>query len=537
MIKHRRRMTRGLATLITLTALGVPLSALQAQSTQPAEADAAGAKPAQGQRAGIVTGDRVNVRSGSDRNYYPVTQLNRGDKIVVVDEEYGWYEILPPEKTYSLVEKTYLAVEEGSQTGVANEITWVKAGSEMSNRRYANQAKLRPGDKVQILGQTEDGDFYKIVPPKGATLWIHGDFVDLTGRVEAAGGPTPRQVRADDAVTVKPGELLSGTPNQTVTMETTNTSPTTQPVLTGTSTVDLSPDEIDTTPIRSPGETIEQNFAVTQSIVESDQANLTQSQMEIKAIEAEIEAEKVKPFREQSYDSIIARLEALAAREGDEEEITRRYANARLMLIRRHLEVINALISVRSLTTTAISAADEKERERSRIRAAEAIPADRVVVEGEVQASTIYRGEGSRPKRWRIVERPEPSRKTRDVDVPATRTIAYIELPPGSTLNPSQYIGKYVGIRASQRRYLRDAIPPIPIYTVENIVDMADRRFIQTPTTRPAGSGSPIDNRFITPAAGTSRRAVEASPDNVAIVTPLPGPAESKPSTSGSSTR
>jgi len=470
--------------------------ASRAQETQPASE--AGTRATRREnapqgRVGIVTGDRVNVRSGSDRNYYPVTRLNAGDKVVVVGEEYGWLEILPPEGTYSLIEKTYVTRKGDGNRGTVNESVWVRAGSTMSPRRYARQVKLDRGASVTILGESEDGDFYRIVPPKGATLWITGDYVDLTGRTEAAASPA-----SPDLEPVEPGTLLDepGAPG-TIPEAATTTTRESSTVVTET------PEGITRT------ETIER----TQTRTTNEDKFQSQYQIEIKALEAEIAAEAAKPLRDQEYTSILERLETLAAQE--EDELTQKYAQARRKQIQQHVDLIDTLKRVETLTSTAIEKANTRQRERARIQAEEAISPDNIVATGEIEVSAIYRGQSNRPQRWRLVEKPDPSQRVRDVETFAPRTVAYLELPANSTLDLNDYIGKYVGIRATKRRYIREAIPPIPVYTVEDVVVMEDRRPTGSTATQPAGSGRSR------PGQRERNRAVVASPESSRISAPV----------------
>ena len=72
-------------------------------------------------KIGRVKGMNVYVRSGFNQNYYPVTKLNRGHKVTVVDEEFGWLKIIPPAGTHSLIEKTSVdRLGTDKNTGVVN---------------------------------------------------------------------------------------------------------------------------------------------------------------------------------------------------------------------------------------------------------------------------------------------------------------------------------------------------------------------------------------------------------------------------------
>jgi|GEM_PF-732932 len=417
-----------------------------AQSTQPALVSASGGetssaavpKKITGKQVGVITGDNVYVRSGFSTGYYPVTKLNRGTEVVVVDREFGWLKILPPAGTHSLVDKTYIDVLD-KKTGVANGRVWVYAGSTIDKRRYAKQVKLEKGNRVEIIGETAEGDFYKVVPPAGAHVWVSGDFVDLTGKTARAGRPTPKGFEP-----VRPGDLKL-----------------TQKSLPSEKAVPDSPasDRKDATD--ASGRAAKTVTGQATPAASADRSSSLSSaftgkyQVMIDAIQAEIAAESSRPLTERNFEPLLLKLEAVA--DQTEDEVAQLYAQTRMKQLRDHMEVIAAVREMRDLRENAVSKADEAARRRELIRARSIPPMDTIAVRGEIRVSGIYDGSGSRPKRWRVV------------DTADNRTLAYIEVSEGSPIDPVQYYGKYVGIRASERRLLRGTIPPAPIYTVEEI--------------------------------------------------------------------
>ncbi|HOB73223.1 MAG TPA: hypothetical protein PKG54_01740 [Phycisphaerae bacterium] len=414
----------------------------QAQTTAPA----AEASTTRGPQQAKIKGDNVYVRSGSHQNYYPVTKLNRGDPVTVVGSQYGWMEILPPSGTFSLIDKTY--VDRSDDTGTVNEACWVYAGSNLDDRRYAKQVKLKRGDKVHILGESPDGAFYKIEPPEGAHLWVKGDFVE--GATVADSTPAPKEPER-----VAPGELkLPG--DEPLTRE---ESPSVTRDLADQS-------EGSGIVVRSSGRQPSARRTVRKEKPGPVKAT-EKYQLQIDAIEAEMTAIRGKPGNEEGYRKIVSKLQPIADQR--EDEIASLYATARIKQIQAYLDAQEGLRRIDRLREEAIANADRLAAERARIpKPRPVIPGDEIVVKGEIRVSTIYEGTGGRAKRWRIVEQ--------GAGVSA-RTLAYIELPPGSPINPVDYYGKYVGIRASARQVLSDANPPIPIYTVSEIVVLdADSR-------------------------------------------------------------
>lgn len=159
-------------TLPTLAIIVFGLLAPPDQQPAPVEQQA---PPPASIKIGEVTGDEVHLRSGPGVNYYPVARLHKGDRVVIVERKPAWVGVAPPSSTYSLVAKLFVDAD-GQGRGVINgDRVWVRAGTELSDDKYAKQTRLSKGARVTIVGQS--GEFHKIVPPKGAILWISEDYV------------------------------------------------------------------------------------------------------------------------------------------------------------------------------------------------------------------------------------------------------------------------------------------------------------------------------------------------------------------------
>ena len=418
-----------------LAVLTLACPALLAQSTPPA-ADVPGGEP------GVVKGENVYVRSGFSTNYYPVAKLNTGDRVTIAGSEFGWLKIVPPAGCFSLVDKEFVdRVDE--RTGVLNDTAWVYAGSDIDNRRYARQIKLGKGSRVEILGETADGAVLKIVPPPGAFVWINGDFVTRgPGAAQPAGSGKVEPIKA--------GELKLAQ------------KPATRPAVAAVTT-----------------------RPSLRAAQERELAALDELQATVSAIEAEIKAEMAKPPSERSFGGILAKLRPLAAQE--EDEVARLYAESRIKQIDAQSELISAVEEIRELTRRAITDADREAAARAQIRSDNVFRTDDIAVRGEIRVSGIYSGLERRPKRWRVVD---PSND---------RTLAYIEVPEGSPIDPVQYYGKFVAIRASARELLHGTVPPVPIYTVSEIT-VQDPATAAMPGRTMEASGQP---QLVPPASET----------------------------------
>lgn len=439
--------TRRVAWMFWVITVGFVASAL-GQSTQPAGSG--------GLVQGKIKGTNVNVRAGSDTNYYIITKLNRGDTVSIVRELFGWVEILPPQGCFSVVDKNYVD-KAADGTGTLNGDAWAYAGSLVEERRYAKQVQMKKGEKVQILGETADGKCYKINPPEGATVWVSGDFVDRPGGTASPGTDKPVVER------IPPGEL-----------NLTSVEPATRPV--------REPALRNVAPESRPSMKEEIFKAEGLDAVKPDLLNTKnpKHQSMITNIESKIGAEHAKPAAQRNFEQFIKDLQPLASQ--SEDEVARLYADTRIKQIRSQVEAAKALEELKKLRAEAITEADamRAELERKRAQRIREFPTDWIDVRGEIQMSGIYDGAGGRPKRWRVVE----------PGMTPAKTLAYIEVPEGSSINPSEYERKYVAIKAEVRKQIRDTAPPVPVYFIREI-SVAEPPARGTPPagvmTQPAG--------------------------------------------------
>ena len=142
---------------------------------------------------GTVTGNNVYIRSKGDPTAYRCGKVGKSTVVVVVAREGDWLQIVPPEGVFSIISKNFVqrtADDWGTVTGTP---VHIRAGSSPNvggtQRHDAIQGYLSEGHEVEIIG--EGSDFYKIVPPGGAYVWISANYVRLPGQ------PAPEE-RADE---------------------------------------------------------------------------------------------------------------------------------------------------------------------------------------------------------------------------------------------------------------------------------------------------------------------------------------------------
>ncbi len=130
-------------------------------------------------KAGVLTGDKVRVRTGPDTKHKILLELRKGTKVAVIGKKDGWYQIEMPREVILWISKNYIKEvrEGGALMGeVTGEKVNVRTGIE---REDVVVGQVNKGNKVRIVG-TKNG-WYKIRPPKGFTAYMSAKFVKLEG--------------------------------------------------------------------------------------------------------------------------------------------------------------------------------------------------------------------------------------------------------------------------------------------------------------------------------------------------------------------
>ncbi len=202
---------------------------------------------------GLITADRVYVRSGPAGIYYPVCYLQKDQQVIVREVLKGkndWAKIEPTAQCFSYIAKEFVELKElerpiaarveategmedtpaapAVRTGmmgtdlaalvgkeaIMGEVTGnavrVRAGSMRIAPEMATQVqlKLNKGDKVRVIGVRDN--YYKIISPSNAYFWVSLDFIK---KLE---GATPEQfeqvrqlARRDVAMMIEPEKFQS----------------------------------------------------------------------------------------------------------------------------------------------------------------------------------------------------------------------------------------------------------------------------------------------------------------------------------------
>jgi len=155
-----------------------------------------------------IIGNDVNIRSGPGTNYYSCGKLNKGDRVEIVSEQFGWSRIVPPAGSFSWISMQYISINLYNPTigTVTGDNVRVYAGSDYVEPMHSTseQGRLKRGDKVKLMGEEKD-DYYKIAPPSAAYLWVSTQYTKPATPVIQTPPPAPETTA--DANTVVPKEI------------------------------------------------------------------------------------------------------------------------------------------------------------------------------------------------------------------------------------------------------------------------------------------------------------------------------------------
>ncbi len=363
---------------------------------------------------GEVTGDNVYVRSRDGQNWYPTAKLNKGDRVQVHDERFGWLKIRPPKGSFCYIDKTFV-IREGEGKGVVKgDNVYVRAGSQIpayERKKNCVVAQLSKGAEIEILSEHPDG-YYRIVPPKDAYYWISRQYV----RPVSEGAAPEEPSLAKSAAEADEESLVPVTPptiEQTTEARRSPTTKAAEPETPGIITRDTKRAE------PTPKPKAEQP----PKLVDFWQKRLDLVDAEFKA------ALKRRPLQAEEFEALRKRFEPIANQ--TQEDVPAQYAKIRLQQIGSVIE----RIEIRKRLDRITSALDKKKGSTATRPAAAPRREPLYDFQGKLVRSFAFEG------RYRIV------------DPVSGKTTVYLEFPADSEMRPNQYVGRIVKVRVKSKRY------------------------------------------------------------------------------------
>lgn len=155
---------------------------------------------------GEITGSEINVRSGPGMNFYSCGKISSPLRVIVAEQKFTWVRILPPPGSFSWIFKQYVQTDANKpDVGiVTGDNVRVYAGTEDLEpmRSDSIQITLTKGQKVRIIGKAV-GDYYKIAPPEGASLWTSSQYVKFIRKADGMDLKLPAQTENKPTTTIE----------------------------------------------------------------------------------------------------------------------------------------------------------------------------------------------------------------------------------------------------------------------------------------------------------------------------------------------
>lgn len=118
----------------------------------------------------VVSADNVNLRATASEQSEVVSQVHQDAQLTVLAVEAEWVQVTPPEGVFFWVHRDFVS---NGQVKAKN--LRVRAGPGIN---YSIVGNLVRGDQLETLG--EFGDWLKIKPPEGSSLWVSTKLVEVT---------------------------------------------------------------------------------------------------------------------------------------------------------------------------------------------------------------------------------------------------------------------------------------------------------------------------------------------------------------------
>jgi hypothetical protein len=365
-----------------------------------------------------VIGTNVYIRSGPGTAYYFCGKISSPAKVTVVDQKHDWSKIIPPQGSFSWISKNYVHLDPkneliGTVTGDSVRV-WAGSGYVEPMRSHSLQIKLNEGDQVKLTGEKK-GDYYKILPPPGAYLWISSRHLNYTGPV-----PEPKPI-------ILPPKPQPARPQDLESVPELGPLPEFEP-------------ESDRAPAKQP---------VIKVAVKAQMLN------ECRDLAKKIDAELKKPIDQQNYKDIIKALTAIA--NNPQAGKARFYA-------RYHLDKAErfdlALTAGKQLKVQKAKLAHLRQQidERRSAKIKNIPDPGRFIIAGELRSSNIYTSRTG-PKRFLIVN-------------DAGKILCYA-VPDESAvdINAEDFLHRKVGLLG---KVVSDPHNPVSLVTFTEIVELND---------------------------------------------------------------
>ena len=200
---------------------------------------------------------------------------------------------------------------------------------------------------------------------------------------------------------------------------------------------------------------------------------------QLETVDAALKEELAKPLQRRDFAELLPRFRVLADQNVD--SYTAAYAGIRVKQIEAAHELVEGLREMHGIQEDVRSTRKDALADRATLWPLVPPAAGGFDIEGELRPSALYDSPIG-PRRYRVV----------DPNTTPPRTLGYVELPADTGIDVNDYLGRRVGVRASQRVLQTGNVNPIAVYVAAELVAL-DRSGGEPPVRmaeEPAGSGT-----------------------------------------------
>ncbi len=146
-----------------------------------------------------INQNQINIRAGQSTNFEKLCQINKGDEVIVLEQNFSWYKIRLPQHCQAYIIEKYIEKTEINKGKVIGQHVNIRA---QANVESSSLGMLAKDTEVEILEKKEG--WYKIKPPQNSFAWVAGQFVSFKSKdISLYQEPPTREIKTETIDQVK----------------------------------------------------------------------------------------------------------------------------------------------------------------------------------------------------------------------------------------------------------------------------------------------------------------------------------------------
>lgn len=121
----------------------------------------------------LTTGENINIRVDSTIQADSLGQLANNDIVEVVNEKFGWYQIILPGKINCFLAKQFCEITEEGRVRVISPVLNIRSGASLKSHILGSVAQ---NSEFEMIAETPE--WFKINAYPQARAWVHASFLE-----------------------------------------------------------------------------------------------------------------------------------------------------------------------------------------------------------------------------------------------------------------------------------------------------------------------------------------------------------------------